>query len=240
MASAPSPTMPGSTRSNGFGRNHTAARGVRPSPGAFDGSFESKPSNHDGQTAFTFELRFSEEFGIGYQTLRDHVFTVTGGTVEKAQRLEKPSNIGWRITVEPDSDGQVDITLPVTTDCAADGAICTEDGRKLSNRLELTVEAKEYNAPAGAPTISGTVEVGETLAADTSGISDADGLTGATFSYQWVSDDGTGDTDIHGETDSTYTLVPADEGKTFRVRVSFTDDAGYKTKAKVGCTFNWR
>ena len=33
----------------------------------------------------------------------------------------------------------VDPVLPVTTDCAADGAICTEDGRMLSNRLVLTV-----------------------------------------------------------------------------------------------------
>lgn len=31
-----------------------------------------------------------------------------------------------------------------------------------------------------------------------------------------------------GVTDSTYTLVPDDEGKAFRVRVSFTDDAGFE------------
>ena len=39
----------------------------------------------------------------------------------------------------PDGDGEVTITLPVTTDCAAQGAICTEDGRKLSYQLEVTV-----------------------------------------------------------------------------------------------------
>ena len=102
-------------------------------------SFGSKPSNHDGQTAFTFELRFSEEFGISYQTLRDHAFTVTGGTVEKAQRLEKQSNIGWRITVEPDSNAAVTVVLPITENCGDQGAVCTEDGRMLSNRLELSV-----------------------------------------------------------------------------------------------------
>ena len=85
------------------------------------------------------------------------------------------------------------------------------------------------NRPAtGDPTISGTVQVGETLTADTSGIFDADRLTGATFSYQWVSYNGNAYTDIRGATDSTYTLVSADEGKAFKVRVSFTDDAGYK------------
>ena len=67
--------------------------------------------------------------------------------------------------------------------------------------------------------------MGRTLTASTSGIADADGLTGATFSYQWVSSDGTTDTDIQAATDSTYTLLDADEGKTIKVRVTFTDDA---------------
>ena len=39
----------------------------------------------------------------------------------------------------PDSGGEVTITLPATTDCSAQVAICTEDGRKLSNQLEVTV-----------------------------------------------------------------------------------------------------
>ena len=102
-------------------------------------SLENTPSSHDGESVFTFELRFSEEFGISYKTLRDHAFTATGGTVKKAQRLEQGSNLGWRITVRPDGNGPVAITLPETTDCDAQGAICTEDGRKLSHSLELTV-----------------------------------------------------------------------------------------------------
>ena len=87
---------------------------------------------------------------------------------------------------------------------------------------ELT--AMEANSPAaGAPTISGTAQVGETLSADTSGISDADGLTNTTFSYQWLADDA----DISGATGASYTLAAADEGKAVKVRVSFTDDAGH-------------
>ena len=82
------------------------------------------------------------------------------------------------------------------------------------------------NSPAtGLPSISGTAQVGETLTADTSAIADADGRSGATFSYQWVANDGNSDTDITGATDSTYTLAAADEGKTVKVKVSFTDDA---------------
>ena len=91
-----------------------------------------------------------------------------------------------------------------------------------------TPSAPSQNSPAtGAPNIGGTARVGETLSADVSGIADSDGLSGATFSYQWVSNDGTTDTDITGATDSTYTLAASDEGSAIKVRVTFTDDAGY-------------
>ena len=115
-----------------------ATEAVAPQP-PLTASSASAPSTHDGQTAFTFELRFSEEFGISYVTLRDHAFSVTGGTVNKAKRLTQGSNIGWTITVTPDSAADVTIELPATADCEAQGAVCTADGRKLSNRLEFTV-----------------------------------------------------------------------------------------------------
>ena len=80
------------------------------------------------------------------------------------------------------------------------------------------------NTPAtGAPAITGTARVGETLTAGTSGISDGDGLTGATFSYQWLADGAA----ISGATGSTYAPATADVGKALSVRVSFTDDAGH-------------
>ena len=117
----------------------SAATGtVAPRP-PLTASFESTPTAHDGQSAFIFQLRFSEEFGISYRTLRDHAFTVTGGTVAKARRLTQGSNLGWEVHVEPSSNGNVTVVLPITTDCDAQGAICTGDGRKLSNRLEFTV-----------------------------------------------------------------------------------------------------
>ena len=77
-------------------------------------------------------------------------------------------------------------------------------------------------AATGAPTISGTPQVGETLTADTSGIADEDGLENVSFSYQWLADD----TAIQGATNADYTLIEADEGKAITVQVSFTDDAG--------------
>ena len=102
-------------------------------------SLERAATTHNGSDVFTFDIRFSEEFTLSYVTLRDDAFTVTSGTVTKARRLARPSNTRWEITVRPDGEGDVTITLPVTEDCANDGAICTDDGRKLSDGLELTV-----------------------------------------------------------------------------------------------------
>ena len=197
----------------------------------FTASAHDVPAAHDGGATFTFELRFSEEpmEDFSYKTLRDSAFTVTSGDVTKARRLAPPSNIGWEIHVTPDGDGAVTVALPITTDCAAPGAVCTGDRRPLSGRLELTVsgpgEAREpppNSQATGRPEITGTAREGETLTASRTGISDVDGLDNAAFSYQWVADS----SDIPGATGSTYTLVSADVGKAIRVRAGFTDDAG--------------
>ena len=63
--------------------------------------------------------------GFSYKTMRDHAFTVTGGSVTGARRLVSGKNLRWEIVVSPDSNGDVTITLPATTDCDAQGAICT-------------------------------------------------------------------------------------------------------------------
>ena len=80
------------------------------------------------------------------------------------------------------------------------------------------------NAPMGAPTITGTAQVGQTLTAVTTGITDADGLTSPGYTYQWIRVNGS-NADIAGENSSTYTLDAADLDKTIKVKVSFTDDA---------------
>ena len=119
-----------------------ATETVAQAPSPLTVSLENAAASHNGTDAFTFEIRFSEQFGLSYKTLRDDAFTVVGGEVKKAQRMDRDSdtpNTWWRITVEPDGTGDVTITLPATTDCTDDGAICTEDGRKLSNSLNFTV-----------------------------------------------------------------------------------------------------
>ena len=97
------------------------------------------PETHDGETAFDFELRFSEEFPLSFRTLRNAAFEVAGGTVRKAQRLVSGSDQGWKIRVKPASGADVVIVLPATTDCEAAAALCTASGKPLSNRLSATV-----------------------------------------------------------------------------------------------------
>ena len=86
----------------------------------------------------------------------------------------------------------------------------------------------DNTAATGDVTISGiprNPQHGLTLTADTSGISDSDGLATPGYTYQWVRVDGLTEDDISGATGSTYTVTAADVGKTLKVRVEFTDDA---------------
>ena len=191
--------------------------------------FQDAPAAHNGEDAFTVRIAFSEAVAVSYRTLRDHALEVTGGRVTRAKRVDGRSDL-WRITIAPDGDAGVNVVLPVTDSCDAQGAVCTGDGGPLSNRVELTIPgpvAEEEKAPenspaSGAPGITGTAQVGETLTADTSGIADANGLDNASFSYQWLA----GGAGISGASGASYTLADADEGKAIKVRVSFTDDAG--------------
>ena len=96
----------------------------------------------------------------------------------------------------------------------------------LRMQIDGTLGGTTTNTAAtGQPSISGTAQVGQTLTASTSGIMDADGLP-TSFTYEWVRADGNTETPIAGETSSTYTPAAADVGKTIKVTVSFTDDAG--------------
>ena len=111
---------------------------VEEPPPPLTASFSNVPAEHDG-TPFTFALTFSEAPEVSYVTLREDAFAVTGGTVERAQRKAPPSNLEWTITVKPLGHGDVSIGLPATADCDAEGAICTDGERPLSNANSATV-----------------------------------------------------------------------------------------------------
>ena len=99
--------------------------------GPLTASFEGLPTTHDGETAFTFRIAFSEAVDITAAALRNDALEVTGGTATAASQVDGDAAL-WEITVEPDSAAEVSISLPPTTDCAATGAVCTTDDRPLS------------------------------------------------------------------------------------------------------------
>ena len=149
----------------------TAAESSSPGGAAepLTAAFEGLPAAHDGATAFTFRLAFSEAVSVTPEAMRTRVLTVAGGAVTGAARIDGETG-AWSIAVTPDSREDLSITLAPAADCAADGAVCTADGRALSIGAahivsgpgpETQTQVEEPNtAAAGAPAISGTPQVG--------------------------------------------------------------------------------
>ena len=102
--------------------------------------------------------------------------------------------------------------------------------RTVDGGLAISIygRARPNSRPSGSPSISGAapggvVQVGLALTADTSGISDSDGITPGSFRYQWFRDF----VNISGANGSTYTVVSDDLGSYLFVRVWFVDGYGY-------------
>ena len=95
----------------------------------------------------------------------------------------------------------------------------------------VSADQSANSAAAGTPTISGTAQVHETLTANTSDITDADGISEGSFNFQWFANDGSravgsGDRLLRASTDSTYVVQSRDEGDTIWVQVWFIDNGG--------------
>ena len=106
----------------------------------------------------------------------------------------------------------------------------TDDANNPETRTSAAtaaVSAAANTLATGAPTITGTAQVGQTLTASTTGIADANGLTTPNYTYQWIRVDGTDEADIASANSSTYPLGAADLGTTLKVRVTFADDLGH-------------
>ena len=169
-----------------------------------------------GDTAGTldvdYEVTASGDFGVttGAATAS---FPANGATVQ----------VSVPTTGDATHEAHGSVTLTLTADPGADPAYLLGDPATAT----ATVRDDDNAAPTGAPTIDDTTPVvGETLTADPSGIGDADGLTGATFTWQWVRVSGGTDTPIAGATTASYTVVAGDVGATLKVAASFTDDGG--------------
>ena len=138
------------------------------------------------------------------------------------------------------------LTLPDSSDYLLDNLECAGSEAKIlgegkcrhNARGEHDCESAEAfgvtcaaattnNDAVGRLAITGETKLGQTLTADHTGITDEDGKpTEATsFSYQWIRVDlYWNETEISGETSSTYVLQDADEENWIKVKLTFTDD----------------
>ncbi|MGI9212563.1 MAG: hypothetical protein ACR2HF_08825, partial [Methylococcaceae bacterium] len=80
--------------------------------------------------------------------------------------------------------------------------------------------ASNNTPPTGTPSITGSPQQNQTLTANTSTLSDPDGM--GALSYQWSANG----VSITGATGSTYTPTQNEVGKTIAVKVNYTDALG--------------
>ena len=113
-------------------------------------AFQDVPAEHDGKTAFEFDLLFSEDFPgrLRYKMLRDEALRATNARVTGAKRAAQGQNQRWIITVRPNSFGDVTVTLP-------SGSVRTEAGRTLAGTATARVAG-----PVGISVADARVEEG--------------------------------------------------------------------------------
>ena len=120
-------------------------------------SFEGVPSEHDGKTAFKLRIAFSETIRMSGRRLRGDVVSVAGGRATKARPVNKRKD-RWDLTVKPDSLADVTVTLVAGAACGTPAAVCTKDGRALSNTISATVRGPVAVSVADARAEEGTDE----------------------------------------------------------------------------------
>ena len=121
---------------DGTGRGGAARPGKAAPP--LTASFAEAPDEHDGASPFLVRIAFSEAVRIGNRVFRDHGIEVTGGRATKVRKVNGHRDL-WEVTVEPESFGDVTVSLAPTGECGATGALCTDDGRALSHGISTRV-----------------------------------------------------------------------------------------------------
>ena len=184
-------------------------------------SFEQVPSEHDGKGTFGFLLRLSETVGNFSKSPRASSFEVTQGRVRSVKQVDAGL---WRVRVKPSSWRAVTVTLAGGRDCDDAGAVCTRDGRALTNTASATVgdpvriRLKGGRAREGRDATLGFAVTLSRAAAETVSVDyeTADGTAVAGADYTAAS--------------GTLTFAPGETEKT--VAVSILDDAIDEGKEK--------
>ena len=120
-------------------------------------AYEGMPAEHDGESAFTFRIALSD--GIRFQgwMWRFYGLAVAGGRAAAGQRVDNRKDL-WELTVQPRTYGDIVLTLAPGAACGKTGAVCTRDGRALSNTVTATVAGPVAVSVADARAEEGTDE----------------------------------------------------------------------------------
>ena len=190
-------------------------------------SFQGLPSQHDGETAFSFRIAFNDDIATDEEEFRDHSVEVWGGRVTRAQPVDQRRDL-WEVEIAPASDDLVMISLRPSLSCDETGAVCTAGGRRLS-----VSPATMVAGPATWPVqVNGEAQVGKTLTADPSNISDRFGVQVTSMTYQWLANNAR----IPGASGQSYTLGEGKQGRKISVMATYTDDRGNEDTLTSGPT----
>ena len=180
-------------------------------------SFIDMPAEHDEENAFRFRIAFSERVGwMNGRRLRENVVAVAGGRATSASRVNRRRDL-WQVTVEPDSLADVTVTLSAGAACRTPAAVCTSDGRALSNTISATVRGPVALSVADARAEEGadeTIDFAVSLSRAASG----------TVEVSYATADGTATAgEDYTRSGGTLSFDPGETEKT--VRVPVLDDA---------------
>jgi len=153
--------------------------------------------------------------------IEDAVFsyTITTSDVDgDALTISATTSPSW-LTLTDHLDGTATLSGTPTNSAVGNNSVVLQvSDTNLSDSQSFTISVANTNdLPAGRPVISGIVQLDQTLTANTSSISDDDGL--GSFSYQWLRDGSA----IAGADNATYQLQGEDFGAKISVQVSYVD-----------------
>ena len=101
----------------------------------------SGPAEHKGSGTFEVRLTFNMEPDVSYKTVRDTMFTVKGGTITGARRVDPPADLEFDIVVKPAGDGAVSLSLASALPaCGETGAVYTAAGRKIEGTASVSIQ----------------------------------------------------------------------------------------------------
>ena len=154
----------------------------------------------------------------GSETIAASTYALSGEDADRFE-LSADGELSLKEAANYELQDSYEITIEVTTTTAAE--VEGEESTITTATRDYTVNVVNVNDPAtGSLTVAGTPAQGETLTADTSAVSDEDGV--GTMSYQWYRD---GEL-ITGEVSSELTLTQADVGSVISADISYVDGSG--------------